>query len=175
MDILITYGSKYGSTKLYAEAFSQLTGYDALSYSEVKSILKYDIVVHFGALYAGGVLGLKHILSKLSNNTKLIIVTVGLADVDDAQNIKNIRKSALSHIPKSLTSRIKFFHLRGAIDYNKLSFKHQILMALLYAKAKRLPEDKKNLETQTMIETYKKQISFIDIDKLQYLIKIINM
>ena len=35
-------------------------------------------------------------------------------------------------------------------------------MALLYAKAKGLPEEKKNAETQAMIETYGKQVSFVE-------------
>ena len=54
------------------------------------------------------------------------------------------------------------FHLRGAIDYGKLNLKHRTLMALLYAKAKGLPEEKRNAEAQAMIETYGKQVSFVE-------------
>ena len=58
--------------------------------------------------------------------------------------------------------RTQIFHLRGAIDYGKLNLKHRTMMALLYAKAKGLPEEKKNAETQAMIETYGKQVSFVE-------------
>lgn len=36
------------------------------------------------------------------------------------------------------------------------------MMVLLYAKAVNLPEEKKNAETRAMIETYGKQVSFVD-------------
>ena len=171
MEILITYGSQYGSTKQYAESFAALTGFPVLSYSQVQDAAACDCVIHFGALYAGGVLGLKHIVSLLPERAKLVIVTVGLADVQDEENIKNIRRSIRSQVPEDVLNRTDIFHLRGAIDYDRLDFKHRTMMALLYAKARRLPEKKKNAETRAMIETYGKQVSFVDdamLHQLQY-------
>ena len=66
------------------------------------------------------------------------------------------------------------FHLRGAIDYSKLNLKHRTMMALLYAKAKGLPEKKKNAETQAMIETYGKQVSFVEDTAVMKLANIID-
>jgi hypothetical protein len=40
------------------------------------------------------------------------------------------------------------------------------MMKLLYNKAKNLPEEKKNAEVMAMIETYNKQVSFVDFDSL---------
>ena len=162
MQTLITYGSQYGSAKHYAQKFAELTGFPAFSYKAAKSIASYDRVIHFGALYAGGVLGLRHIVPLLSQKTEIIIVTVGLADVEDSENIRHIRTSIQSQIPENMFCRTQIFHLRGAIDYSKLNFKHRTMMALLYAKAKGLPEEKKNEETRAMIETYGKQVSFVD-------------
>ena len=159
---LITYGSQYGSAEHYARKFSECIGSPVLPYCEVESTAGYDRVVHFGALYAGGVLGLRQIVSKLAANTELIIVTVGLADVQDGENIHNIRKSIESQIPTTLFHRAQIFHLRGAIDYSKLNLAHRTMMALLYAKARGLPEEKRNAETQAMLETYGKQVSFVD-------------
>lgn len=171
MQTLITYGSQYGSTKQYAESFAALTSFPVLPYSEVQDAAACDCVIHFGALYAGGVLGLRHIVSLLPERAKLVIVTVGLADVQDEENIKNIRRSIRAQVSEDVLNHTDIFHLRGAIDYDRLDFKHRTMMALLYAKAKRLPEEKKNAETRAMIETYGKQVNFVDdatLHQLQY-------
>lgn len=122
----------------------------------------YARVIHFGALYAGGVLGLRQIVPMLSLKAGLVVVTVGLADVQDAENIQHIRSAIRRQLPEDVLERTRIFHLRGAIDYGKLNLKHRTMMALLYAKAKGLPEEKRNAETQAMIATYGKQVSFVD-------------
>lgn len=160
MRTLITYGSQYGSAEHYARKFAEYTGFSILPYREVKSAADYDRVVHFGALYAGGVLGLRKMASLLSPKAEFIVVTVGLADVQDAENIQNIRKSIHRQLTEDGFARTQIFHLRGAIDYGKLNFKHRTMMAMLYAKARGLPEI--NAETQAMIETYGKQVSFVE-------------
>lgn len=159
---IITYGSQYGSAEHYARKFAECTGFPILPYREVKNLSGYARVIHFGALYAGGVLGLRQIASLLSLKAEFIIVTVGLADVQDAENIQNIRNAIRRQIPEDIFQNVQIFHLRGAIDYSKLNLKHRTMMALLYAKAKGLPEEKRNAETCAMIETYGKQVSFVD-------------
>ena len=160
--IIITYGSQYGSAEHYARKFADCTGFTVLSYREVKNLSGYASVIHFGALYAGGVLGLRQIMQQLPPKAGLVIVTVGLADVQDEENIQNIRNAIRRQIPEDIFQRVQIFHLRGAIDYGKLNLKHRTMMALLYAKAKGLPEEKRNAETQAMIETYGKQVSFVE-------------
>lgn len=161
MKALITYGSQYGLAEHYAKKFAECAGFPVLPYRDAKCATDYDRVIHFGALYAGGVLGLRQIVPLLSPNASLILVTVGLADVQDAQNIQNIRHSIQSQLPEDVFRRAQIFHLRGAIDYSKLSLKHRTMMALLYAKAKNLPEEKKTAETRAMIETYGKRANFM--------------
>ena len=159
---IITYGSQYGSAEHYARKFAECTVFPVLPHREVKNLSGYARVIHFGALYAGGVLGLRQIASLLSPKAELVIVTVGLADVQDAENIQNIRNSIRRQIPEDVLQRTRIFHLRGAIDYDRLNLKHRTMMALLYAKVKGLPEEKRSAETQAMIETYGKQVSFVD-------------
>ena len=60
------------------------------------------MVIHFGGLYAGGVKGLKKTIKSIKDNTKLIVVTVGLADVNDVLNTDNIKKSIKNQIPDYL-------------------------------------------------------------------------
>ena len=162
MQTIITYGSQYGAAEHYARKLAEYTDFPVLPYREFKGAATYERIIHFGALYAGGVLGLRQIASRISPRTAIIIVTVGLADVQDAENIQNIRTSIRSQLPEDVFQRAQIFHLRGAIDYGKLNFKHRTMMALLYARANALPADAKNAETRAMIETYGKQVSFID-------------
>lgn len=159
---LITFGSRYGSAEHYAKKFAEITGFSVLPYRKLKSTAGYERIIHFGALYAGGVLGLRRIIPLLSNETEIIIVTVGLADINDSQNIQNIRSAVFRQIPEKIFKNSRIFHLRGAIDYEKLNLKHRTMMAMLYAKAKGMPEEKKNSETRALIDTYGKQVSFAD-------------
>ena len=48
MEKLIVYGSQYGTTKRYAEKFSEMTGLPCLSYENVKTLSGYGLVIHFG-------------------------------------------------------------------------------------------------------------------------------
>ena len=73
MKKLIVYGTQYGTTKRYAEKFSEIMDTPCISYEEVKALSNYDVVIHFGGLYAGGVKGLKTTIKALPENTRLII------------------------------------------------------------------------------------------------------
>lgn len=167
MNKLIIYGSQYGTTRTYAERLSQMTGVSFTDYKLAKDISKYDIIVYFGALYAGGVKGLKEIVKNIKESTKLIIVTVGLADVKDETNIHNIRNSLKKQLPREIFGKAEIFHLRGGIDYSRLSFTHKTMMTLLYNKAKNMPEEKKNAEVKAMIDTFNKKVDFIDVESLK--------
>ena len=172
---IILFGTTYGSSKLYSEELSKRTGIEARSYDEASSIDDYDTVVYIGSLYAGGVQGMKKTFSKLTDvgEKKIIIATVGLADPTDSENINSIRNSIKNQLSDELYNHATIFHLRGAIDYAKLGFKHKTMMSLLYNKAKNLPEEKKTAEVRAMIETYNKEISFIDYESLTPIVEFV--
>ena len=77
---IIIYGSQYGSTKRYAERLSEITGLDAINYKKVKDIGDYKRIVYFGGLFAGGVMGLKKTVNKMTFRQELILATVGMTD-----------------------------------------------------------------------------------------------
>ena len=166
MGALIIYGSQYG--------FSQMTGIPCTNYEELKDLAGYDKVIHFGGLYAGGVKGLKDTLKALPDGAKLIIVTVGLADVHDKENTDNIKKSIRKQVPERLYNEVAIFHLRGGIDYKKLNLRHRAMMTLLYNKAKHLPEEEKTAELRAMIETFNSEVDFVDYDTLEPIAEGIN-
>ena len=102
MNSLIIYGSQYGTTERYAKRFSEIVHFPAVTYESVNDLAQYGQIVYFGALYAGGIKGLRKIIKILPNGVKLMIVTVGLADVHDKENINNIRKAMAKQVPENI-------------------------------------------------------------------------
>ena len=171
---VIIYGSQYGTTKRYAEYLSEMTGIEAVAFKEAKDIDKYDRVFFMGALYAGSVLGLKKTVSKMSPKQELVIVTVGLVDPNDPENIDYIRHSIKERIPADLYDETRIFHLRGAIDYSQLSLKHRMMMAVIHSKLSKMPEEKLNAEAKTILATYGKKEDFVDFKSLEKLGSVIQ-
>ena len=172
MSNIIIYGSHYGTTKQYAEELSRKTNIEAISFKNVKDINNYDKIIYLGGLYAGGVLGMYKKEKKLTNisNKKIILVTIGLADPTDEQNINNIRNNIKSQIQKEIFEKAKIFHLRGGIDYSKLNFAHKTMMKILYNAVKNISQEKQTAEDRAMIETYNKKVDFIDFSNLDKII-----
>lgn len=170
---IIIYGSQYGTAKQYAEELAKKTNIEVKQYEDVNDLDNYGTIIYIGSLYAGGVLGMKKTFKKMSNiqNKKIIIATVGLADPTDLENINNIEIGMKNQLPKEIYENAHIYHLRGGIDYSKLNLKHKTMMSLLYKKAKGLPEEKKTAEVKAMIETYNKQVNFVDFNSLDKIIE----
>lgn len=67
---IIIYGSHYGTARLYAEELARKINYDLKSFEEINDIDSYENIIYIGALYAGGVLGMKKTFKKLRNTNK---------------------------------------------------------------------------------------------------------
>ena len=72
-----------------------------------------------------------------------------------------------------MLERAKIFHLRGGIDYQKLSFEHRAAMALLYRTVRRIPEEKQTAENRALIETYGQRVDFEDLRALEPILQAI--
>lgn len=173
MKQIIIYGSHYGTTKQYAEKLSELTGIEAINYVDVKNLSEYDTVIHMGGLYAGGVKGLKNTVKLLANDARLIVVTVGLADVTKKENTDHIKKTVGMQLPKSVLERTTILHLRGGMDYSQLNIAHKSMMALVYKKAKSTPDEEKTEEVKDMIATYGQKVDFMDFSSLEKVVEIL--
>ena len=173
MERIIIFGSQYGSTYRYAKKLSEQTRIPAIRYKDAPELFNMQTIVYLGGLYAGGVLGLAKTMRNFSlrNGQKLIIVTVGLADPDESKNRDNIRTSLQKQLSPELMERAKLFHLRGRIDYRKLSFGHRMMMRVLYQSLRRIPTEKQTAENRALIETYGKQVDFTDFSALEPIIQ----
>ena len=172
MDIVI-YGSQYGTAKRYAEELANRTRFVLKSYEDVEDINTYETIIYIGALYAGGVMGMKKTFKNMKDCRKhrIIIATVGLADPSDKENTDTIKNGMKKQLSKEVYDKAMIVHLRGGIDYSKLGFKHKTMMGMLYKKAVTLPEEKKTAEVKAMIETYNKRVDFVDFNSLDSIIQ----
>ena len=166
MNTIILYGSEYGAARRYAERLAEQTGLPAVSYEKAGSLAGYEQIVYLGGLYAGGVKGLKKTAKKFPAGARLILVTVGLADVQDPKNIENIRRSLRTQLPAEVLQNAAIFHLRGGIDYGRLNFTHKTMMTLLYNRARKLPPEQQSAETKAMIDTFGQKVDFVDFAAL---------
>ena len=163
---IIIYASQYGSTKRYAEHLSAITGIKCVSRKETEDIQNYERIIYMGALFAGSVLGLKKFSATVTNQ-KLIVITVGLVDTQDGENIRYIRNNIKSQIPAHSYNEDKIFHLRGAIDYSTMGLKHKLMMKFMHSKLSRMPEEELNAESRIILEIYGKKVDYVDFNTLQ--------
>ena len=171
---IIIYGSEYGSTKRYAERLSEITGIEAVNYKKAKDIGDYKRIVYLGGLFAGGVMGLKKTVGKMTSQQELVLATVGLTDPNETTYFEGIRKALKAQLPASFYDENKTFHLRGAMDYSRLGFKHRIMMKMFHSMMLKKPESELTADAKAMLETYGKQVDFVDYDELKPIIEIIT-
>ena len=170
MKTLIIYGSQYGSTKRYAEHLSETLGIEAVDYKQVKDLEGYDRIIFMGGLYAGGVLGLKKAVGKMTDHQELIIITVGVTDPNETEYFSEIRKSIKAKIPANLYNEEKIFHLRGAIDYSQLDMKHRFMMSMFHKMVLKTPESQRTADAKAMLETYGQHVDFVDFNALEKIV-----
>lgn len=168
--------SQYATDCVVTLNFEELAyrvGYELESYEDVTDINTYETIVYIGALYAGGVMGMKKTFKNMKEcgNHRIIIATVGLADPGDKENTDTIKNGMKNQLSKEVYDKAMIVHLRGGIDYSKLGLKHKTMMGMLYKKAVTLPEEKKTAEVKAMIETYNKQVDFVDFNSLDSIIQ----
>ncbi|MGI6254984.1 MAG: flavodoxin domain-containing protein [Acutalibacter sp.] len=167
MKKIILYGSQYGTAKKYAEKCAEITGLPVANCKKVRDLKEYDLVVYFGALYAGNITGLKRTAQAMGDHGKLILVTVGLTDVSRRADQDNFQASLRSQVPPSILGNMTMFHLGGRMDYHKLNLKHRALIALFCQTAKNLPEEKKTADVNVMIQAYRSKVDLVDLDSLE--------
>lgn len=169
--VAVIFKSEHGSTKKYAEWIANEVNADLFKYSEIKTedLSKYDTIVFGGGLYASGINGISTITKnfQILKNKNVIIFTVGLASTDDKEIFKPILEK---NFTEEMREKMKFFHLRGGIDYKRLNFIHKSMMAMLKKMvAKKKPEELTE-EDKMMLDTYGDKVDFTDIKTIEPLV-----
>lgn len=166
MKNLIVYGSKYGSSRKYAERLSELTGIYLADYKEVSDLKAYDNVIYLGGIYASKVRGLKKTAKKLRNDARLMVVTVSLGNPNLDDKLKeDVRTQNKKLIKKPLLEKIKFFHLVGSMDYPNLKgFDKKIIKFVFKMFLKKDPQNQK------IIDVYNGKVDELDYSSLDKIV-----
>jgi len=168
--IAVVYKSRYGTTKQYAQWIAEALDSPLFESAKIKpaQLTDYDIVIYGGGLYVGGIDGIK-LVSK-ADCKNLVIFTVGLADID-ATDFSGFLTRVFS---QEQLATIKAFHLRGAMNYKKLSLIHKGMMALVKKEAERKPPADRTNDDVILIETYGKEVDFVEKDTIKPLVEYVR-
>ena len=170
---IIIYGSQYGTAKRYAEELARRTGFEIREYSNTGDISGFETIVYVGALYASGVLGMKKTFDRLTDPSgkRIFIATVGVTDPTDKEYTDTVKGGMSKQLKQEVFDNARIYHLRGGIDYSKLSFKHKTLMGMLCKQAKKLPEEQRTADVRAMLETQNKTVDFVDFSSLDQIVQ----
>jgi len=169
--IAVIYKSKYGATKQYAEWIAETLEASLFEVSNIKSsqLMDYDIVIYGGGLYADGINDIKFVTK--TPYKSLIVFTVGIFDPQTSDYSAVLSKN---FTPEEL-SKIKIFHLRGNIDYEKLSMIHKGMVAVIKKLAEKKSPAERTSDDQFILETYGKKVDFIDKSTIATLVEYVCM
>lgn len=170
MNAIVTYGSRYGTAKRYADWIGAALDAPSVRSSDVKreALAAADVVIHVAAVYAGAFSGLKSLIrnADVLEGTPLSIVTVGLADPDSTENRAYLLERLFAALPDSLQGA-RVFHLHGAIDYSRLTPLHRFMMAFANRSARDKEPSDRTDEERIIVETYGDVVNFADEESIE--------
>ena len=168
--IAVLYKSKYGATRTYAKWISDklhadLYGIDNVTFQNLDT---YDFIVFAGALYAGklsSAKGIKKFYNKLKGRKNLYCVIVGLGDPEDKELYNNAVDKNFNSNEKE---NMRFYFLRGCIDFDKLKLHHALMMHML----NRIISSKavKTEDEKLLLENYGKKIDFLNKNSIEKIV-----
>lgn len=144
MKTLVTYKSKTGFTKKYAEWISQELACDLKEISSVNAaeIGDYELVIHGGWIMGGMVNGLDKI--RKFGPDKLIVFGVGFTAKEEVEMAKWIEANKLGDTP--------FFYYEGGLNPKKMGFVGRTIVKLV---TKKKPEYTDNTNKDAIKELVK--------------------
>lgn len=178
MKKVVIYESKYGATKQYAQWIADELSCDLFEKKDIapNELKAYTTIIYGGGLYAGGVSGI-NLLTKnfdILKDKNLILFTCGLADPTDQENIDGIKAGLTKVLTSEMQEKIKFFHLRGGIDYSKLGWIHKVMMSMLHKMIMKKDYNTLRNEDKEMLDTYGKAVDFTDKSSIDPIISYVQ-
>lgn len=167
---VVVYRSLYGSTRQYAEWLAALLHCEAfdLRTLRAKDLRNFDTIVYGGPLYRGEILGVKFLRKhlKVLGDKHLVVFSCGLRNPDDKTNQRNITDQLAETLTNELMEHIKVFHVRGAIDYRKLSLLHRSMMALVRRSLAARDPAERTADEQQLLDAYGQVQNHMDVESL---------
>ena len=132
MNILVTYKSKTGFAKWYAEVITKKVDGQLVEFSKVTAEMmsQYDVVIYGGGLYAGMINGFKKAKEMFNSSKakKLVVFATGATPEGVTDKIDEMWKVNLSE--EEMTN-VPHYYMPGGICYEKMSFFSRIFMKMM--------------------------------------------
>ncbi len=127
--IVVLYGTKYGSTKRYAEWIAEITCAEIFEVSTFDQSLldDYDVVLFGSPVYLGKIKYISFVKRnrRILSTKKVIIFSVTLLPPDDLRQKRIFQRS----LPIEVRKNVAYYPLRGVFNFRKLSFVDKLLMS----------------------------------------------
>lgn len=172
MKIIITYKSKTGFAKKYAEMIAKETGCRALPLKEmtVEKMSEFDMVIFGGGIYAGNINGFKTAKNMFEKSTAKEFVVFSTGGMPNEAAKETIKEIWTRNLGEELES-IPHFYMQGGICYEKMSFPSKTLMKM-FATMLEKKEDKTE-EEKGFAQHIKQSYDIVDKKYAEPLIKLI--
>lgn len=178
---VVVYGSRYGSTKRYAEHIAAALGCAAVPAEEVRrgQLGGYKTVVFGGGAYAGSICGWKKIARHCrfalrrkqdgaadereraaASGQRWVLFVCGLADPSKEKTRREARMLFDKRLPAEAAGTLPVFCLRGDLDYAVLGAKHRTMMRMLVAWLRRKQDP--SAEDKQLLASYGGAVRFFD-------------
>ncbi|PRX27215.1 menaquinone-dependent protoporphyrinogen IX oxidase [Orenia metallireducens] len=170
---IVIYKSKYGSTKQYAKWIAQEVKGDLFENSEVdvSDLQDYDNIVLGGSLHAVGIKGVKVLTENFDRlkDKQLIVFAVGCSPATE-----DVINHIINHnFIEKMKEKIKFFYLRGAFNYKKLSLIDKLMMLALKFKLK-MQKEALDEDAKRLLDSYDNPIDWTDKEAIAPIVEYIN-
>ena len=164
---LVIYQSKYGHTKKYAQWLSEELNADICDAKKLKNkeLSDYSTIVFGGSLHfftkcKVALLLVEHF--EQVKDKKVALFTVGVYDSFSEESMISFNKLIKGVITPEIAEKIKIFHLRGGINFKKLSLWHKILLKFFRSRMLKMPENERNEFQNYFLSVYGKNVDFMD-------------
>lgn len=172
--IAVIYKTKYGSTEKYARWIAEETGADLYKSSQITpaQMETYDVIVYGGGLYAVNMLGISLIKNNFQKikDKKLVIFSVGISP-ETQEALASVKDK---NFTPEMQASIYFFHLRGALNYDKMSPKHRFMMHMVKSMIEKKKPEERDEDSKNILETYGRPVDFVDRESIGPIVRCIK-
>ena len=172
---LVIYDSKYGHTKRYAQWLAEELSADICEIKTMSAnrLQEYSTIIFGSSLYAGrnraALLLAKHF--EQIKDKRLALFTCGITDTGSESSIAARNRALDAVITPEIREKTGIFHVRGGIDYERLSFIHRMMMKFVYSITSKKPENELTDEERDFLAIHRQKIDFSDKKMLKPVIR----
>lgn len=166
MSALVLFRSVYGHAEKYAQWLGESLSTAPIDLADRRPtpLIGADCAVFVLPVYVSNLTEVKRVgqLAEAAPEVPIAIATVGMNDLNTDTNARDeVLGKCRAALPAPVFERINWFHLRGGLDYERMRFKHRMLMRMMYGMMRQRAK-KGDEKAQEFCDSYGKSLDFTD-------------